>query len=87
MATALKPLDGKDRFNVNIYDHDSVEYWRERFSCTTPELRDAVAAVGTSAVALRHYISNRQTLGARTLPSAIVERLHRHGSIGGRPKV
>ena len=86
MATAFKPLDVEDPLSVNIYDHDNVTYWCQRFACTTPELRDAVAEVGTSAVALKHYISNRQTLGARKMPSAIVERLNRNALRGGRSK-
>ena len=87
MATAFKPLDLDHSLSINIYDHDNVTYWCEKFACTTPELRDAVAEVGTSAVALKHYISNRQTLGARKMPSAIVERLNRQGLISRRSKL
>ena len=86
MATAFKPLDVEDPITVNIYDHDNVTYWCEKFGCSKPELRDAVEEVGTCGVALKHYISNRQTLGARKLPSAIVERLRRRNATGERSK-
>ena len=87
MGIAFKPLDVEHPLSVNIYDHDNVTYWCEKFACTTPELRDAVAEVGTSAVALKHYISNRQTLGARKMPSAIVERLNRQSLMSRRSKL
>ena len=87
MGTAFKPLDLDHSLSINIYDHDNVTYWCEKFACTTPELRDAVAEVGTSAVALKHYISNRQTLGARKMPSAIVERLNRQSLMSRRSKL
>ena len=83
MATAFKPLAAEDPLSVNIYDHDNVAHWCQRFACTTSELRDAVAEVGTSAVALKHYISNRQT-GARKMPSALVERLNRQALMNRR---
>jgi uncharacterized protein DUF3606 len=86
MATAFKPLGVEDPLTVNIYDHDNVTYWCQKFGCTKPELRDAVEEVGTSAVALKHYIGNRQTLGARKLPRTLVERLRRHDAMGGRSK-
>ena len=43
---------------VNIYDVSDVTRWCERFGCTKQQLRDAVTTVGTSAEAVRDYISN-----------------------------
>ena len=43
---------------VNIYDVSDVKRWCEKFGCTKQQLWDAVATVGTSAEAVRNYLSN-----------------------------
>jgi hypothetical protein len=58
-------LAARDNTRVNIYDIDDVIHWCEKFGCTKPELWDAVTAVGTSAVAVRQYISTSKD-NART---------------------
>jgi hypothetical protein len=74
VGTSFKPLDSRDPFSVNIYDRHNVQYWCERFACTTSELRDAVQEVGTCAVALKHYITNLQTLALPKPARVGVER-------------
>jgi hypothetical protein len=52
----------RDNSRVNIYDIDDVIHWCEKFGCTKPQLWDAVTAVGTSAVAVRQYISTSREI-------------------------
>jgi hypothetical protein len=63
-------LAARDNARVNIYDIDDVIHWCEKFGCTKPQLWDAVTAVGTSAVAVRQYISS----GKDTARSEAIER-------------
>jgi hypothetical protein len=53
-----RALAARDDVRVNIYDVENVMDWCAKFGCTTAQLRDAVTAVGTSAAALREYISS-----------------------------
>lgn len=45
-----------DRDRVNIHENYEVEYWANKFGTTPEQLREAVAAVGTSAIDVEHYL-------------------------------
>ena len=54
----MKTFETRNDGRVDMYDVSDMTRWCERFGCTKQELRDAVTAVGTSAEAVRDYISN-----------------------------
>ena len=41
---------------INLEQDDEVRYWTKAFSCTEPELHEAVAAVGRTAKKVREYL-------------------------------
>ena len=41
---------------INIHEPYELEYWSKRFRVTPQELRNAVAAVGTSAAAVERHL-------------------------------
>jgi hypothetical protein len=46
-----------DRTRINISEDYEVRYWSKEFGCTESALREAVAAVGPSASAVRACLS------------------------------
>jgi hypothetical protein len=63
LASDLRPLA---RF-IDLGDEAELLYWTARLSCTSDELIAAVAAVGTTAIAVEVYIRGAKT-GAAILP-------------------
>lgn len=45
-----------DRKRIDVNDTSEVNNWCESFGCTEAELKAAVAAVGTSAAAVKSYL-------------------------------
>jgi hypothetical protein len=56
MADDLKNRGPQDRARINVNERHEVDYWSEALGCTEQQLRDAVAAVGVSAQAVREYL-------------------------------
>ena len=56
MADDLTNRGPQDRGRVNVHEADELNYWTEAMGCTEQQLRDAVAAVGVSAKAVRQYL-------------------------------
>jgi hypothetical protein len=56
MADDLNNRGAQDRARINLNEPHEVEYWTEALGCTEQQLRDAVAAVGVSAEAVRDYL-------------------------------
>jgi len=52
----IRPADAKV---VNVTRHREILYWAREFKCTPDELRAAVKAAGTSAVAVKAYLEKR----------------------------
>ncbi len=48
-----QPLDNK---RIDINDPQEIRNWCNSFGCTESELKQAVAAVGTSAKEVREYL-------------------------------
>ena len=46
----------QDRSRVNVNEHYELRYWSETLGVAEQHLRDAVAAVGTSAEKIREYL-------------------------------
>jgi hypothetical protein len=46
-----------DRDRINIHENYEVEYWAKTLGVSIEVLKTAVAAVGTSADAVRKYIN------------------------------
>jgi hypothetical protein len=44
---------------IRLSEPSEVERWMRELRCSEAELVDAVLAVGTSALAVRHYFSRR----------------------------
>ena len=45
-----------ERTKVNVNDADELRYWTDRFGVTAVRIKDAVAAVGTSAAKVEEYL-------------------------------
>ncbi|PHK27863.1 hypothetical protein VF13_41155 [Nostoc linckia z16] len=60
MADNKAMRGGQDRSRINIYESYEVQYWKEKFDITADELRDAVAAVGTSAADVEQYLQSKR---------------------------
>lgn len=56
MADDLSNRGPQDRARINVNEPHELDYWCEALGCTEQQLRDAVAAVGVSAEAVREYI-------------------------------
>ena len=46
-----------DRRQINLEQDYEVRYWTKAFSCTEPELHEAVASVGRTAEKVREYLN------------------------------
>jgi hypothetical protein len=55
---AEKPADPD---TIQIDEPADVSYWRRKFGCTEPQLRQAIAAVGASAAKVRQFLKNKST--------------------------
>lgn len=51
-----KNTGSPDSKRINIHENYEVEYWTKEFGVTAEKLKQAVAAVGTSAEAVREYL-------------------------------
>ncbi len=56
--SADKPADPD---TIQIDEPSDVNYWRRKFGCTEPQLRQAIAAVGASAAKVRQFLKNKST--------------------------
>ena len=45
--------------HVDVTRYTDVRYWAHEFACTPDQLRAAVKAAGTSAVAVKAYLASR----------------------------
>jgi hypothetical protein len=61
----------KDRIRINLEQFHEVQYWSKKFGCTTAELRQVVAQVGSSAHAVEHELNRRH-------PPIDARQAHRH---------
>ena len=50
----------QDSRRINIHERYELEYWSKRFRVTPQEVRNAVAAVGTSAAAVERRLKARR---------------------------
>jgi hypothetical protein len=46
-----------DRKMINLNENYEVEYWTKELSVSREKLKEAVAAAGTSAAAVREYLN------------------------------
>ena len=53
---------GLDRKLISLTEEHEVRSWTESLGCTEEELRRAVAAVGDSAVQVRHHLALRSAV-------------------------
>jgi hypothetical protein len=50
-----------DPDQVTVDQPSDVNYWRKKFGCTEPQLRQAIATVGASAAKVRQFLKNKST--------------------------
>jgi len=60
MADDLKKKGPADRSRINVNEDWEVEWWTRELGCSDAELREAVAAVGTSVVSVREYLNKKK---------------------------
>jgi len=60
MADDLKKKGPADRSRINVNEDWEVEWWTRELGCSEGELREAVAAVGTSVVSVREYLNKKK---------------------------
>jgi len=46
---------------INLNENYEVEYWTKELGCSREKLKEAVVAVGNSAVAVREYLKKKKT--------------------------
>jgi hypothetical protein len=51
-------VGGQDRNRINTSEDYEVQYWSEKLGCSAEELKEAVAAVGSSVDRVEEYLSN-----------------------------
>jgi hypothetical protein len=51
-----------DRGQIDLDDPREVSWWRKRFGCSEEQLRQAVAAVGTSAANVEQLLDGTDIL-------------------------
>ena len=51
----------QDRARINVNEDHEIRYWTQALGVTEEELREAVAAVGVSADAVRQHLGKPQT--------------------------
>ena len=56
MADDLKKRRPQDSSKINIHEAWELEYWCKELGVTPQQLKAAVAAVGTSVVAVKKYL-------------------------------
>ena len=59
MSDDLNNAGPQDDSRVNVTQPHEVRYWTTQFRCTEQQLREAVAAVGVSAVAVRAWLAGK----------------------------
>jgi hypothetical protein len=48
---------------INLNENYEIEYWTKELSVSREKLKEAVAAAGTSAAAVREYSTNKDGRG------------------------
>lgn len=56
MSDDLSKRRPQDASKVNVNETWELEYWSNKFGVTKERLKEAVKAVGTSAVAVQKYL-------------------------------
>lgn len=56
MSDDLTKTGKADDIRINVGQKWELAYWTRKFGCTTKQLRAAVKAVGTMAVAVQRYL-------------------------------
>jgi hypothetical protein len=56
MSDDLKKRRPLDATRINIHEPWEVNWWCDEFKCTSAQLKDAVAKVGTSATTVKKYL-------------------------------
>ncbi len=51
---------------VNPHERNEIKFWCHKFACSEMELKNAVMAVGTSAKAVRDFLSGKKARGEST---------------------
>jgi hypothetical protein len=57
MADDLMNRGAQDRARINVNEAHELDYWTEALNVSEAQLRAAVAAVGSSAEAVRQFLS------------------------------
>jgi hypothetical protein len=56
MSDDLNKKGPQDASRVNVHEEWELKYWSEKFGVSKDQLKKAVAAVGTSANAVKNYL-------------------------------
>jgi hypothetical protein len=56
MSDDLEKKIPQDATKVNVNETWELDYWSKKFGVTEERLKEAVKAVGTSAVAVQNYL-------------------------------
>ena len=56
MSDDLKKKSPQDAAKINVHEKWELEYWHKKFDVTAQELKDAVAAVGTSVEKVKQHL-------------------------------
>ena len=56
MADNLTKKEPQDGSKVNVHEVWELEYWCKKFGVTAQQLKDAVAAVGTSVQKVKQHL-------------------------------
>ena len=56
MADNLTKKEPQDGSKVNVHEAWELEYWCKKFNVTAQQLKDAVAAVGTSVQKVKQHL-------------------------------
>ena len=59
MADDKSKSGGQDRTRINIAEDYEVRDWAKKFGVSSEQLKSAVKAVGTSADAVKQYLSTQ----------------------------
>ena len=59
ITDAFKQLLADEHGRVVLKNAHEVEYWKQHLGVSEEALREAIAAVGNAAPAVRHYLADR----------------------------
>lgn len=64
MPDNRKKKGPQDRKRINVHETWEVHYWTQALNVTPEQLKKVVAIVGTSAAAVRKYLSEHPEISA-----------------------